>query len=100
MDPETEHPGIEEIYRLMRKHRIRANRLAYAIDVQTIRIYEILKNRRRITADTDLRLCRLFKLPDGHFLGLQAQYDLAVSKSLLSGKLGRIKTIDELATAS
>ena len=32
--------------------------------------------RRAITADTDLRLARYFKLSDGFFLGLQADHDL------------------------
>jgi len=40
-------------------------RLAKEIGVPAQRIGEIVAGRRAITADTDLRLCRLFGLSDG-----------------------------------
>lgn len=50
--------------------------LARAIGVPPRRINEIVLGKRAITADTDLRLARYFKLSDGFFLGLQADHDL------------------------
>ena len=39
--------------------------LAKAIEVSPRRINEIVKGKRAVTADTDLRLCRYFGLSDG-----------------------------------
>jgi antitoxin HigA-1 len=50
--------------------------LARAIGVTPHRINEIVLGKRSITADTDLRLARYFKLSDGFFLGRQADHDL------------------------
>ena len=50
--------------------------LARAVGVPPRRINEIVLGKRSITADTDLRLARYFKLSDGFFLGLQADHDL------------------------
>jgi len=36
--------------------------------------------KRSITADTDLRLCKLFGLSDGWWLRLQASYDTVIAK--------------------
>jgi len=47
-------------------------RLAKEIGVPAQRIGEILAGRRAVTADTDLRLCRLFGLSDGWWLRLPA----------------------------
>ena len=95
-DPKIIHQGIVEILKLLKKHSIVPNALAQAINVQSIRIYEILNNKRRITADTDLRLTHFFCLKEGFFLNLQTQYDLALTKELLSAKLTKIKTIKEI----
>jgi addiction module HigA family antidote len=37
---------------------------------------EIVLGKRAVTADTDLRLARYFKMSDGFFLGLQTDYEL------------------------
>lgn len=52
------------------------NELARAIKVPARRINEIVLGKRAITADTDLRLARYFKMSEGFFLGLQVDYDL------------------------
>ena len=53
------------------------NALARAIMVPPRRINEIVLGKRSITADTDLRLARYFRLSEGFWLGLQADHDLA-----------------------
>lgn len=50
--------------------------LARAIKVPPRRINEIVLGKRAITADTDLRLARYFRMSEGFFLGLQTDYDL------------------------
>ncbi len=97
IDPKIENQGVKEIKRLLHKHSMLPLHLAQCINVQSIRTYEILNNKRRITADTDLRLCKFFELKEGHFLKLQTEYDLALTKANLSAKLAKIKTIRETA---
>ena len=40
------------------------------------RIQEILHDKRRITVDTDLRLCKYFGISNGFFLRVQLDLDL------------------------
>lgn len=70
---------------------ISQHRLAEAISVPVGRIGEIVRGRRSITADTDLRLCRYFGLSEGYWLRAQVQYDLRVARPLLSQTLAGIK---------
>jgi antitoxin HigA-1 len=67
------------------------NALARAIGVSPRRINEIVLGKRAVTADTDLRLTRYFRLSEGLFLRLQMSYDLRVQKRLLGSKLNLIK---------
>ena len=70
---------------------ITAYRLAKEINVPAQRIGEIVKGRRGITADTDLRLCRFFELSDGYWLRAQVAYDIQVAQSKLGKTLKIIK---------
>ena len=54
---------------------ISQNELAQMIFVPSNRIHDIIRGKRRITANTDLRLCKLFGLSKGFFLRLQGRYD-------------------------
>ena len=56
--------------------QLSVTKLARAIGVPPRRINEIVLGKRAITADTDLRLARYFKMSDGFFLGLQTDYEL------------------------
>ena len=67
------------------------NALARAIGVAPRRINEIVLGKRAVTADTDLRLTRYFKLTDGFFLRLQGEYDLRMQRRTLGKKLDAIK---------
>ena len=69
-----------------------AYRLAKEIGVPATRIGEILNGRRGITADTDLRLCKVFGLSEGYWLRAQAAYDLEISRANIAKDLIRIKT--------
>lgn len=50
--------------------------LAQAVGIPQTRLSEILKRKRRITADTALRLGRYFGNSPKFWLGLQDDYDL------------------------
>src|SRR5436305_13059119 len=65
-------------------------RLAKSIGVPPQRIGDIVAGKRAITADTDLRLCRLFVLSDGWWLRLQGSYDTARAKEALAKELEKI----------
>ena len=68
------------------------NRLAKAIGTSPNRIAEIVNNRRRITADTALRLGLYFGNSAEFWLNLQTHYDLKVArKDLVPAAVARIK---------
>lgn len=66
-------------------------RLAKEIGVPAQRIGQIVPNRRAVTADTDLRLCRFFGLSDGYWLRAQAAYDTETARRKLGRELGKIR---------
>lgn len=66
-------------------------RLAKEIGVPVQRIGQIVLGNRRITADTDLRLCRFFGLSDGYWLRTQEAYDLEIARKKIEPALKRIK---------
>ena len=74
------HPG--EILRedFMAPLRLSINKLALDLRVPATRIGEIVHERRRITADTALRLARYFHTNPEFWLNLQNFYDLEVSR--------------------
>lgn len=74
-------------------------KLAQAIEVPQTRISEIINKGRSITADTDLRLCKFFKLGEGFFLRLQEHHDLEVARVKLADTLAHIPTYEEILAA-
>lgn len=66
-------PTVSEILReeFMEPLGISAYRLAQAINVPLSRVQDILHDRRKITADTSLRLARFFGVSDRYFLDIQ-----------------------------
>ena len=66
------------------------NRLAQAIGVPSWLINEIVRGKRSITADTDLRLARYFGLSEGFWLEVQADYDLMERRRQIGSELTRI----------
>ena len=69
------HPGeiLKEFF--LKELGMSQNALAEAIEVPANRIHNIIRGTRRITADTDLRLCRYFGLSEGYFSRLQVAYE-------------------------
>lgn len=65
-------------------------RLAKEIGVPAQRIGQIVLGNRRVTADTDLRLCKFFGLSDGYWLRAQEAYDLEVARRSIESDLLKI----------
>lgn len=72
-------------------------RLAKETGIPAQRIGQIVLGRRRVTADTDLRLCRYFGLTDGYWLRAQVAYDTEVARKELAPELARIKPLEKAA---
>ena len=73
-------------------------RLAKEIGVSARRINEIVKGMRAVTADTDLRLCRFFRLSDGYWLRAQVAYDTEVAKDVLADVLAKFTPFEHVAS--
>jgi addiction module HigA family antidote len=84
-------PGELLLEEFLKPMGISQYRLAKEIGVPAQRIGEIVAGRRAITADTDLRLCRFFRLSSGYWLRAQAAYDTEVAEDALSAELAKIK---------
>ena len=55
-------------------------RVAKDIGVPALRVSEIVRQKRAVTADTAMRLARYFGTTAGIWMRLQAQYDLEVAE--------------------
>lgn len=90
-----ETPSIGEILQeeFMVPMGLSAYKLAQDIRVPVSRIQDILHNRRKITADTSLRLAKLFGVSDSYFLDMQNEIDMRNLKILLADELTEIHTL-------
>ena len=85
-------PGEMLKEEFLTEYRLSQNRLAKAIGISPNRIAEIVHNRRRITADTALRLGLHFGNSPEFWLNLQTHYDLKMArKNLKPDAVKRIK---------
>jgi len=78
------HPGEILAAEFLEPLGLSQNALATAINVPANRINDIVRGRRGITADTDVRLARFFGLSEGYWLRLQNSYDLMEAHRALS----------------
>lgn len=72
---------------------ITQHKLAVAVGVPPRRINEIAHGKRRITADTALRLGRYFGMSAQFWINLQSHYDLEVELDALGDDLDRIEPL-------
>ncbi|ETS92144.1 MULTISPECIES: HigA family addiction module antitoxin [Veillonella] len=79
-------PKMSEVLleEFMRPLGLSTYRVAKDIKVPVSRIQEILQNKRKITADTDLRLCKYFGMSNGFFLRMQMDLDLLEAKDMVN----------------
>jgi addiction module HigA family antidote len=83
------HPGEILFEEFLKPMGLSQNRLALDIRVPARRINEIVQGKRRITADTALRLGKYFNMSAKFWLGLQTDYDLDVAEDKLSDRLDK-----------
>ena len=85
-------PGEMLREELLAEYGLSQNRLARAIGVSPNRITEIVNGRRRVTADTALRLGLYFGNSPEFWLNLQSHYDLKMARRQLKpNEAARIK---------
>jgi addiction module HigA family antidote len=77
-------PGEMLREEFLEEYGLSQNRLAQAIGVSPNRIAEIVANRRRISADTALRLGLYFGNTPEFWLNLQTHYDLKRARQALA----------------
>jgi len=77
---------------------ITAYRLSKDLGIPQTRISEIIKGRRRISADTALRLSRYFGNSAKFWLGLQDDYDLEEELATRKQEFQKIKRRKDYAT--
>jgi len=84
------HPGEVLMEEYLEPLGITQHRLAIAIGVPPRRINEIVHGKRRITADTALRMARYFGTSERFWMNLQGRYDLEVERDRLVDTLDGI----------
>ena len=72
---------------------ISAYRLAMDIRVPVSRIQDILHGRRKITADTSIRLAKYFGVSEAYFLNIQNDIDLRNARVELAEELEQIPAV-------
>lgn len=74
------HPGEVLLEDFMKPLGLSQYRVALDLGVPPLRISEIVRGKRSVTADTAMRLGRYFGTSAGIWMRLQAQYDLEVAE--------------------
>jgi len=94
MEKYIETPKISEILfeEFMSPFGLSAYRLAQEIHVPVSRIQDILHDRRKITADTSIRLGKFFGVSDRYFLDIQDDIDIRNTKMQLMEEINNIST--------
>ena len=84
------HPGEVLMLDFLEPLGVTQHRLAVSIGVPPRRINEIVHGKRRISADTALRLARYFGTSERFWINLQSRYDLDIERDNLGSKLEAI----------
>lgn len=84
------HPGEVLLEEFLTPLNITAYRLSKDIDIPQTRVSQIIKGKRRITADTALRLGLYFGNSAKFWLGLQDDFDLEEGSLINTDSLKRI----------
>ena len=83
------HPGEVLLEDFMKPLGLSQYRVAKDIGVPTLRISQIVRGQRSITADTALRLARYFGTSAAVWLRLQARYDLEKAEAKIAKRINR-----------
>jgi addiction module HigA family antidote len=88
------HPGEILADEYLTPLGVTQHRLAVAIGVPPRRINEIVHGKRRISADTALRLARYFGTSERFWMNLQSRYDLEAERDRLAPILEDIRPLE------
>ncbi|NHE56317.1 HigA family addiction module antitoxin [Cyclobacterium plantarum] len=89
------HPGEILKEEFLTPLEITAYRLSKETFIPQTRVSEILKGKRRITADTALRLSKFFGISAKFWLGLQDDFDLEEENISKQSELDKIRQIED-----
>ena len=87
------HPGEVLLHEYLEPLGVTQHRLALAIGVPPRRVNEIVHGKRRITADTALRMARYFGTTERFWLNLQGRYDVEIERDRLTEALDEIQPL-------
>jgi len=87
------HPGEILLAEFLIPMQISAYRLAKETFLPQTRISEIIKGKRRITADTAIRFAKFFNTSAKFWMGLQADYDLEEERNQKNQEFNNIKPV-------
>jgi len=87
------HPGEVLMEEFIEPLGITQHKVAVAIGVPPRRINEIVHGKRRISADTALRLARYFGTADLFWINLQVRYDLELEREAIAPELKAIRPV-------
>ena len=92
-------PKMSEILReeFMEPMNLSAYKLAQEIHVPVSRVQDILHDRRKITADTSLRLAKFFGVSDKYFLDMQNDIDIRELKISMAKEIDTIHPFEAVA---
>jgi len=85
------HPGEILLTEFMEPMRLSSYRLAKELRVPLPRVYDVVKGKRSISADTALRLGAYFGLPAQFWMNLQNEYDLRTANTSGLARIRRYK---------
>jgi len=88
------HPGEILLEEFLKPMEISAYRLSKDVGIPQTRTSQIIKGKRRITADTALRLSKYFGTSVKFWLGLQNDYDIEEELKNLNTELEKITAIN------
>jgi addiction module HigA family antidote len=83
------HPGEILLHDFMEPLGLNQYALAKALSVTPMRISQLVRGQRAVTADTALRLSRYFSTRPGWWLDLQTHYDLEMAADKLEAGIAR-----------
>jgi addiction module HigA family antidote len=83
------HPGEILLEDFMKPLGITQYRLAKDIGVSSLRVSQIVRGKRSITADTAMRLARYFGTSAGIWMRIQARYDLEVAQAMYAAQIAK-----------
>ena len=83
------HPGEILLHDFLEPLGLSQRALAEALSVTPMRMSQIVRGQRAITADTALRLSRYFGTRPGWWLDLQTHFDLEIAGDQLEARIAR-----------